>query len=228
MSTLNQIEFVSIQGLYGHKNLAFAMSKTPVTIIYGKNNTYKTSLLIAIADSLLNNSESTLPVTATTIVFANASIRYWNGTCNRIIDNQSNNFDGLTFIRPNTVRLVDLAGINVGTADKTRVDCFVKIALKFMPDTHFVSNGKWVLDIESLSGGEQSLLAILYALIFESTKGGLVLIDCPETNLHAYWQQVLTPVIERLAKQFGYQVIMTTRSKHIIECYADQKAIVRL
>lgn len=80
------------------------------------------------------------------------------------------------------------------------------------------------LSIKSLSSGELNIVTILYYLIFETTRGSIVLIDEPEISLHVVWQEQLSVLIEKIMESKpGVQVIIATHSPFISssdeECY---------
>lgn len=72
------------------------------------------------------------------------------------------------------------------------------------------------LSAKSLSSGELNIVTILYYLIFETTRGSIVLIDEPEISLHVVWQEQLSILMERIMKSKpGVQVIIATHSPFI-------------
>ena len=72
------------------------------------------------------------------------------------------------------------------------------------------------LSVKSLSSGELNIVTILYYLIFETTRGSIVLIDEPEISLHVVWQEQLSVLIEKIMKSKpGVQVIIATHSPFI-------------
>lgn len=80
------------------------------------------------------------------------------------------------------------------------------------------------LSVKSLSSGELNIVTILYYLIFETTRGSIVLIDEPEISLHVVWQEQLSALIEKIMESKpGVQVIIATHSPFISssdeECY---------
>lgn len=80
------------------------------------------------------------------------------------------------------------------------------------------------LSAKSLSSGELNIVTILYYLIFETTRGSIVLIDEPEISLHVVWQEQLSVLIEKIMESKpGVQVIIATHSPFISssdeECY---------
>lgn len=80
------------------------------------------------------------------------------------------------------------------------------------------------LSVKSLSSGELNIVTILYYLIFETTRGSIVLIDEPEISLHVVWQEQLSVLIEKIMEsKTGVQVIIATHSPFISssdeECY---------
>ena len=80
------------------------------------------------------------------------------------------------------------------------------------------------LNAKSLSSGELNIVTILYYLIFETTRGSIVLIDEPEISLHVVWQEQLSVLIEKIMESKpGVQVIIATHSPFISssdeDCY---------
>lgn len=80
------------------------------------------------------------------------------------------------------------------------------------------------LSVKSLSSGELNIVTILYYLIFETTRGSIVLIDEPEISLHVVWQEQLSALKEKIMESKpGVQVIIATHSPFISssdeECY---------
>lgn len=72
------------------------------------------------------------------------------------------------------------------------------------------------LSVKSLSSGELNIVTILYYLIFETTRGSIVLIDEPEISLHVVWQEQLSVLIEKIMESKpGVQVIIATHSPFI-------------
>ena len=72
------------------------------------------------------------------------------------------------------------------------------------------------LSAKSLSSGELNIVTILYYLIFETTRGSIVLIDEPEISLHVVWQEQLSVLIEKIMESKpGVQVIIATHSPFI-------------
>lgn len=69
-------------------------------------------------------------------------------------------------------------------------------------------------DFRYLSDGEYSL-CILYAQLLLA-KGGLVIINKPETNLHIEWQEMFLDNLSKICKLNGLQAIVETHSPNII------------
>lgn len=86
------------------------------------------------------------------------------------------------------------------------------------------------LSVKSLSSGELNIVTILYYLIFETTRGSIVLIDEPEISLHVVWQEQLSVLIEKIMESKpGVQVIIATHSPFISSsdenCYIGAKLV---
>lgn len=67
-----------------------------------------------------------------------------------------------------------------------------------------------------LSSGEKQLLLLLYAMMFEATPGGLVIIDEPEISLHITWQQCIASLFLSIGRTRDLQVIMATHSPQVV------------
>ncbi|WP_285446540.1 AAA family ATPase [Xanthomonas sp. fls2-241-TYG-148] len=63
-----------------------------------------------------------------------------------------------------------------------------------------------------LSSGEQQVVALMVKFIASAEKGGLILIDEPETSLHVSWQLLLPGLLRRLAEHFVCDVVVATHS----------------
>ena len=72
------------------------------------------------------------------------------------------------------------------------------------------------IPLNKLSSGEQNLIILGYRLIFESSKGEVLLIDEPENSLHMSWLENLLEEYIRIAKTSGCQVIIATHSPTFI------------
>ena len=57
---------------------------------------------------------------------------------------------------------------------------------------------------------------MLYDLIIQAQKSTIILIDEPEISLHIAWQQRFIEIVQKIAKCYGYQVIIATHSPAII------------
>jgi predicted ATP-binding protein involved in virulence len=74
-----------------------------------------------------------------------------------------------------------------------------------------------MIDLESLSSGEQHEIVIAYGLLFRELAGTLVLIDEPELSLHVSWQLDFIPDLLRIAKVANLKFIAATHSPQIID-----------
>ncbi|MFH9177985.1 AAA family ATPase [Streptomyces albogriseolus] len=73
-----------------------------------------------------------------------------------------------------------------------------------------------IIDLESLSSGEQQEIVIAYGLLFREIAGTLVLIDEPELSLHVSWQLDFIPDLLRIAKVANLEFMAATHSPQII------------
>lgn len=78
-----------------------------------------------------------------------------------------------------------------------------------------------IVPLEKLSSGEQHLIVLFYNLIFETSPGGVCLIDEPEISLNVSWQtQFITDIID-VARVSPQQYIIATHSPQIVSTYAE-------
>ena len=75
---------------------------------------------------------------------------------------------------------------------------------------------KGVVELRNLSSGEQHLIVLFYDMIFETTSGGICLIDEPEISLNVGWQKAFVADIEEVAKVSSQQYIIATHSPQIV------------
>jgi energy-coupling factor transporter ATP-binding protein EcfA2 len=80
----------------------------------------------------------------------------------------------------------------------------------------FASPSMDMLPVESLSSGEQHLLAVFTMLLFTAEAGSLVLIDEPEISLHAAWKHAFLADIEMVSKLIEHTVVLATHSSALI------------
>ncbi|EMB8447219.1 TPA: AAA family ATPase [Morganella morganii] len=75
-----------------------------------------------------------------------------------------------------------------------------------------------IIELSSLSSGEQNQIILLYNLIFKTNSYDLVLIDEPEISLHVAWQNQIIKNLERIMKVNNIeQFIVATHSPHVID-----------
>lgn len=79
-----------------------------------------------------------------------------------------------------------------------------------------------IIEIESLSSGEQNQVVMLYELIFNKESDYLITIDEPENSLHVAWQMLFYNTVEKLVKLKKYQVVIATHSPNIINSRWDK------
>jgi len=75
--------------------------------------------------------------------------------------------------------------------------------------------------LSSLSSGEQHLLVLVCALLFEVDEGSLVLIDEPELSLHIAWQQAVVDGLIRTGAVRGLDFLIATHSPQIVHTHWD-------
>lgn len=101
--------------------------------------------------------------------------------------------------------------------------------LKYGPNGLIMSVDDRPLALECLSSGEKNDLVMFYNLIFNSEKGGLVLVDEPEISLHIEWQEEYLDCLLNICKMNGLQAIVATHSPNIVnghfELYAERGLI---
>lgn len=77
------------------------------------------------------------------------------------------------------------------------------------------SDGK-LLELASLSSGEQHELVLLYDLLFRVKPNTLVLIDEPELSLHVTWQKSFLPDLLEIVAATNFDVLLATHSPFIV------------
>lgn len=78
-----------------------------------------------------------------------------------------------------------------------------------------------LLDLESLSSGEQHELVLLYDLLFRVKPNTLVLIDEPELSLHLSWQRRFLPELLEIVQTANFDVLIATHSPFIVGDRSD-------
>lgn len=73
-----------------------------------------------------------------------------------------------------------------------------------------------VLPLSVLSSGEQHLIVLIGKLVFNTSKGALVLIDEPEISFHPEWQEKFLSILEEIRKLNGFTVVVATHSPILI------------
>lgn len=73
-----------------------------------------------------------------------------------------------------------------------------------------------VLDLATLSSGEQHELVLLYDLLFRVSKDTILMVDEPELSLHVAWQEKFLSDIEEIAELASFRVLLATHSPQII------------
>lgn len=77
------------------------------------------------------------------------------------------------------------------------------------------------LPLSVLSSGEQHELVLLYDLLFNVPKNGLVLIDEPELSLHVEWQKTFLTDLLSMIEIGHFDVVIATHSPFIIGDRSD-------
>lgn len=72
------------------------------------------------------------------------------------------------------------------------------------------------LTVDSLSSGEQHLLAVFTMLLFSTPANALVLIDEPEISMHAAWKHEFVADISNVARISNLQIVLATHSSALI------------
>ena len=71
--------------------------------------------------------------------------------------------------------------------------------------------------LNSRASGEQHLIVLLGEIVFESTDGGVVLLDEPEISFHPEWQERFPEVLEKIVVINKAMIIMATHSPTLIQ-----------
>ena len=98
--------------------------------------------------------------------------------------------------------------------------------LKYGPNGLIISVDNQQLPLNCLSSGEKNDLIMFYNLVFNSEKGGLVLVDEPEISLHIEWQEEYLDCLLSICDMNQLQAIVATHSPNIVnghfELYAER------
>lgn len=78
------------------------------------------------------------------------------------------------------------------------------------------------IPLTALSSGEQHEIIMIFDLLFNVKRGGLVLIDEPEISLHIVWQQQFIADVLKIAQLVGFQFVIATHSPQIIDGFWPQ------
>jgi putative ATP-dependent endonuclease of the OLD family len=71
-------------------------------------------------------------------------------------------------------------------------------------------------DINELSSGEKEILNILFGIISENVRDGILIIDEPELHLHYLWQKKLSNILIQVSQQKNIQIFYSTHSSSLI------------
>ena len=80
----------------------------------------------------------------------------------------------------------------------------------------YLKTNKKQIELKKLSSGEQHLIVLFHSLIFQTTEGGICLIDEPEISLNIDWQDQFIDTLKDVAKLIPLQFIVATHSPQII------------
>jgi len=86
-----------------------------------------------------------------------------------------------------------------------------------------VSENGDILSPDMLSTGEQNQIVLLYDLIFKTPKGGILLIDEPESSLHVAWQNDFVSDMHTIAQSKSLQIVVATHSPIIVSNTPEDK-----
>ncbi|MCK4667266.1 AAA family ATPase [Candidatus Dependentiae bacterium] len=96
---------------------------------------------------------------------------------------------------------------------------FINKQLLISPETGFkiiLQNGD-LLELDSLSSGEQHQIIIWYEVLFNAKPGTLFLIDEPEISLHITWQADFIKDLKRILSLVDLDFFIVTHSPDIID-----------
>ena len=80
----------------------------------------------------------------------------------------------------------------------------------------FKADDGTLVPMAALSSGEQHLLNVFFALLFEIPSDTLVLIDEPELSMNVVWQRKFIQYLERIIELRNFDVLIATHSPQII------------
>jgi len=80
-----------------------------------------------------------------------------------------------------------------------------------------IGDNEITIPLRALSSGEQHLIVLLGEIVFESTDGGVVLLDEPEISFHPEWQERFPEVLEKIVVINKAMIIMATHSPTLIQ-----------
>lgn len=93
-------------------------------------------------------------------------------------------------------------------------------SIKTTPDTGIVisisDRPEAKLPLYSLSSGEQHLIVLIGKLIFNTSRGELVLVDEPEISFHPEWQEIFVSILDEIRSLNNFNVLMATHSPILI------------
>ncbi len=88
--------------------------------------------------------------------------------------------------------------------------------IRFTPTGIEIYSGGKRIDADCLSSGEKNDFVMFYSLIFNTSPGGIVLIDEPEISLHIEWQEEYLDRLLEICEMNRLQAIVATHSPNIV------------
>lgn len=88
--------------------------------------------------------------------------------------------------------------------------------IRFTPNGIEIYSGGKRIDADCLSSGEKNDFVMFYSLIFNTSPGGVVLIDEPEISLHIEWQEEYLDRLLEICEMNRLQAIVATHSPNIV------------
>jgi len=80
----------------------------------------------------------------------------------------------------------------------------------------FFTDNEQVLDLKTLSSGEQEEIVVLYELLFKTQPNTIILIDEPEISLHVSWQKSFIEDLLLIQEKLHISFLVATHSPQII------------
>jgi len=80
----------------------------------------------------------------------------------------------------------------------------------------FFTDNEQMLDLKTLSSGEQEEIVVLYELLFKTQPNTIILIDEPEISLHVSWQKSFIEDLLLIQEKLHISFLVATHSPQII------------